>query len=180
MGVQSRIASRYASALFDLAREQGRLDAVYRDLSELGRVLAENRELELFITDPSVPAARALKTLSALFEQRVDPLTFRFLRFLVDRNRLAWLSEMPPVFERHYDRHQGQLRVDVVSAVPLDAKQRDVLAQKLKRRFHRDILARYEEDPRLVGGFRVRVGDTIHDYSVAAMLETFKQKLMNA
>lgn len=180
MGERSRIAARYARALFDLAREEERLDAVYRDLSELGRVLAASRDLQLFITDPSVPSPRALKTLSALFEERTDALTFRFMRFLVHRNRLAWLPEMIPVFEAYYDTHQGQLRVDVVSAVPMSTKQKDVLTEKLKRRFRHEILARYREQPGLVGGFQVRVGDTIHDYSVAAMLESFKQKLINA
>lgn len=180
MGERSRIAARYARALFDLAREQERLDAVYEDMVALRRIIDESAALQGVVTDPSMPAPRVLNILKELFEPNTDPLTYRFLRFLVHRNRLAWLPDAIPLFEQYVDEHKGQLRVNVVSAVSLSEKQKSAMNAKLKRRFKREILARYEEQPALVGGFRVQVGDTVHDYSAATMLETFKHKLMNA
>jgi F-type H+-transporting ATPase subunit delta len=174
------IAARYARALFDLAREQDALDVVHKDLEDLAALLDSSKEFGALVLQPHWPEKRVESCLTSLLEGKAQALTLQFLRFLVRRKRLHVLPEVIPLFDAMHDRHLGQQKVDVVSAVPLSATQRDLLSARLKKRIGLRVEAHYREDARLIGGFRARVGDTIYDYSIATMLETFKQKLLNA
>jgi len=174
------IAARYARALFDLARARNIVDTVQDDLAALALLLDSSKELRAMVAHPHLPEKRVEASMQALFGKQAAPLTLQFLRFLIKRRRLPLLPDVIPLFDAMYDAHLGRQKADVVSAVPLSGPQREQLNVRLKRRIGHSIMARYSEDARLIGGFRVHIGDTIHDYSVATMLQTFKQKLLNA
>ncbi len=173
-----RISFRYARALFDLALPESQLQAVHQDLEGLMALRSRSAEFADLLDNPSLPQAKVQQTLSALLSGQVSPLTLRFLLFLADRRRLAELPGIAKRFESLHDQHLNQLKVQVTSAREMTAAQREELSARLQKRLGKKVIAQFRTNPALVGGFQFRVGDEIHDYSIATMLESFKHQLI--
>ena len=175
-----RSARRYAKALFRLAREQDRVDAVASDLSALLRLAESSAELDQLLRSPVLPDDRRADMLDALLKGRADPLTLRFVRFLAHRGRADQLPEIAALFEGLAHDHAGILKAHVESAAPLTSKQEEAIRERLGRRFGKTILAETAVRPELLGGFRVRIGDTLHDFSLQTQLELLRKQWTNA
>lgn len=176
----SRAASRYAPALLSAARDAGLADAVERDLSVLRNLIADSPELADFLAHPLIPSATQQETLDRLFAGKLQPLTLQFLKLLAEKGRLA---DTAAVVEEAWNRlreARGVLCVGVVTAVPLTPAQEKALSEKLAARTGKTIEMSVTVDPALIGGFRLRIGDRVEDYSLATKLETFKQRIINA
>jgi F-type H+-transporting ATPase subunit delta len=176
----AKAARRYANALFDLARDEGKLDIVAADLQALGRLMAASADLSGFLENYMIPLPRRIQILGLLFEGRLDPLTFRFLVFVDEKRRIHLLRQIIEEFKRYYDEHQGVLHVRVTTARKLSDDQAGSLAARLQKKFNKRIDMHTQLDASLLGGFRVQVGDRIHDYSIETQLQTLHQHLVNA
>ena len=179
---QSKAARRYAKAFFDLAVENGAAEAVRADLTALSEVLAGSPELARFLLNYSVSPDRRVQILGDLLERRgnAHKLLTRFVLFLEDRKRMNLLQDVLVEFERLYDAHTGILRVDVTSAIPLTPGQQAALCERLGRKFGKRIEAAYGENPALLGGFQVKVGDTVYDSSLETQLRSLNRKMATA
>jgi len=173
-------ATRYAKALFELARDTGKLEVVRDDLVALEALRADNPELAAALASPVLPSAARLGLLDALLEGRADGLTRRFLRFLESKRRLPRLGAIVAVYQELWREHSGILEVTLISAVPLPADQRAALEERLAKRFQRRIVAEVAVDPTLIGGFIVKVGDNILDFSIRAQLRRVEQHILSA
>lgn len=174
----SKAAKRYAKALFDLCREDQCLDAVHLDLAAMQRLAAECPEFADFMDDPMIPADKRAAVLHLLLDLQANPATLRFLGFLEEKGRLKVLPKIFPVFEDLVHQHRGILKITIYTASPLDAEQVEQIKLRMQARFKKQIEATVEIDPALVGGFKVRVGDSIHDYSIATQLAVLKRELI--
>lgn len=179
---QSKAARRYAKAFFDLAVETGAVDEVRTDLVELSQCLAGSPELVRFLGNFSVAPDLRIQILGDLLEKRghAHNLLTRFVLFLEEKKRMPLLQEIIAEFESFYDRHVGILRVDVTSAIPLTAAQQTALKERLGTKFGKRIEASYGENPTLLGGFQVKVGDTVYDSSLETQLRSLNRKLATA
>ena len=177
---RSPTARRYARALFDLAQEQGRLDAVQADLAEIAR-LAGHRETYERLLQPYELSARDRKAIwDGILGGRADPLTHRFVHFLVDKRRGPLLGPIILEFQRLYLDTKGITAVEVRTARPLTEEQLQALANRLAARLDTKIKATQKADPALLGGFQVWVGDVVYDYSIHHQLELLHQKFVTA
>lgn len=177
---QSKAARRYAQALFLLASEQGKLDAVQADLQALGALLEGSPELRAFVGDLLLPPSRRAQVLGELFERQghADPLLVRFLFLLSEKKRLPLLGEIVTAFGESYDQARGILRVQVTSARPLDAAQVDRIVARLRTQHGKDIRPVLAVDPALLGGFVIQVGDQVRDLSVETQLQRLQRQLV--
>lgn len=177
---QSKAARRYAQALFLLASEQGKLDAVQADLQALGGLLAASPELRAFLGDLLLPPSRRSQVLGELFERQgqADPLVVRFLFLLAEKKRLPLLADIVTAFGQSYDQARGILRVRVTSARPLDAAQVDRIVARLRAQHGKEIRPELDVDPALLGGFVIQVGDQVRDLSVETQLQRLQRQLV--
>lgn len=174
------VALRYARALFEYAREQHRLDAVLADLQELGRRLLDSPEVER-LTRPLglTPTERALAWRHIL-EGRADPLTLRFILFLIDKGRIAALHAIIDAFEHMVCESRGIEPIEIIAAQPLDEARTQQIADRFARRLGRRIQPTVSVNPALLGGFQVRVRDTIYDYSLTHQLDNLHRAMLTA
>ena len=177
---RTRTALRYAKALFALAAEQDRLDAVAGDLADLRRLLDEAPEFRQLVEHPVLPPGRRAEMLRALLADRADPLTLRFLLFLVEKGRLGLFEAAAGRFEERYHAHRGIVKAHVESAAPLSAEQDEALRDRLGRRYGREVRTDHSVRPDLLGGFRVRIGDTLHDWTIRTQLDLLRKQWINA
>lgn len=166
----AEIARRYAKAMFDLALERGKLDAVAADWDGIGRTVASSPVLVHFFKNPVVSPAKKRAVVKDLFEGRVDAETFRFLMFLSSKNRLMILASLSRVFSRMVMEHRGIEEAVVITAAVMDAKLGAELGAALTAKFSKRFNLEFRHDPSLIGGFQVLVGDHLVDLSLWAQL----------
>lgn len=177
---RSPAARRYARALFELAQEQGRLDTVHADLWEIARLGAKRQEFTALLDPYELSAADRKGIWDQILKDKADPLTHRFVHFLVDKRRGGILGEIILAFELLYNEAKGITTLEIRAARPLTADQVKTLSDRFATKLGRQIKAVQKTDPSLLGGFQVRVGDVVYDYSVNHQLETLHRKLTTA
>jgi F-type H+-transporting ATPase subunit delta len=177
-GIQASLSGRYALALFELAGEQKKLEAVGRGLSAVSQALAESAELKALTTSPLVGRDEAARAVAATAEaMQLDTITANFLGVLARNRRLAQLPAVIRAFNILSARHRGELTAEVTSAHSLDDDQVDAIKQNLRTRMGRDITVDLNVDPAILGGLVVKIGSQMIDGSIRTKLNTLAQAM---
>jgi F-type H+-transporting ATPase subunit delta len=176
--ISGSIARRYARALFDLAVEQGKVEAWADALVSLKQAVEASDELRDVLENPiyTREQRRAIggKLAAAL---RLDAEPASLLYLLGDRNRLSHLGAVVDTFVRMADQKLGRIRARLTSAVELDAASAQRIADKLSQATRAQVLLDAEVDPALLGGVVAQVGSLTYDGSVRTQLEELRQAL---
>jgi F-type H+-transporting ATPase subunit delta len=166
----------YARALFEAAQEEGRLERVHEELADFAATVAEVEQLRSVLESPEVES-RAKAGLVDDVLGRADPLVRNFVRLLVDKGRIAELSEITTEFEALVAREQGILDVELTTAVELSQKDFDALVDRIGKASGRKVRASRAVDPTLVGGLVLQVGSRRLDASIRGRLDRLRQEL---
>ncbi|HEU5285655.1 MAG TPA: F0F1 ATP synthase subunit delta [Sphingomicrobium sp.] len=171
-GIQASLAGRYASALFGLARDERKIDAVGRSLDALDHALADSREFAALVASPLVGRDDAAKAFAALGpELGLDPLTVNFLGVLARNGRKRELKAIIRAYRRIAADHRGEISAEVVSAHPLNDDQVEALkAQLRKRAGGADVTLDSRVDPEILGGIVIKLGSEMIDASIRTKL----------
>ena len=170
-GIRASLAGRYASALFDLARDQRQIDAVGRSLDALNQALADSKEFAELVASPLVSRDEALKAFEAIAPQlQLDPISANFLGVLARNGRKNQLSPVIRAFRRLSAEHRGETTADVVTARPLNDDQLAQLKAQLRARAGRDVTIDAAVDPAILGGIVVNLGSQRIDASIRTKL----------
>jgi F-type H+-transporting ATPase subunit delta len=170
-GIRARLAGRYASALFDLARDQRQIESVSNSLDTVKAALAESSDLKALTTSPLVSRDGAAKAIAATAEVLgLDPITRRFLGVLAENGRLSQLEAVIRTFARLAAAHRGETSAEVTSAFPLNDGQIAALKAQLKARGDTEVTIDAKVDPSILGGIVVRLGSRMIDASIKTKL----------
>ena len=170
-GIRASLAGRYASALFDLARDQRQIDSVSRSLEALSQALVDSREFAELVSSPLVGRDQAGKAFAALAPQlNLDPITANFLGVLARNGRKKELRAIVRAFRRLAAEHRGETTAEVLTARPLNDDQVAKLKQQLRTRAGRDVAIDAQVDPSILGGIVVKLGSQRIDASVRTKL----------
>lgn len=172
-GIVAGLSGRYATALFDLARDAKTIDAVSASLATVRAALAESADFRALTTSPMIDRADAEKGIAGLAASfGLDPLTTRFLGVLAQNRRLAALPAVIRDFDKLTAAQRGEITAEVTSAHPLDAEQQMQLKAKLRAGLGADAALVLNVDPEILGGLVVRVGSRMIDSSLRTKLNT--------
>ena len=176
MSVVDRV---YATALFEAALEQDRLEPVREELAQIARAEAEVPELRELLRNPQLdPRARA----DALEEVLAggEELLRNFLMVLADKGRTSSLEEIAREFERLIAEHEGIVHAELTTAVELSDEEARTLLQQIEQASGRKVEATRSVDPGLIGGIVLQVGSHRLDASVRGRLERLRRELVTA
>ncbi|WP_284126347.1 F0F1 ATP synthase subunit delta [Parerythrobacter aestuarii] len=177
-GIQASLAGRYASALFELAVEEGVVSAVEGDLDKLHAALAESPELAAVTTNPEVSRKDQAGAIAGVAKVLgLAPLTSKFLGVLAGNRRLSHLSDMIRAFRTIAAAQRGEVTAEVASAHPLSDEQLETLKTKLTLREGRTVKVSSTVDPDLLGGLVVTIGSKRIDGSIRTRLNTLAQAM---
>lgn len=177
----TEVGARYAQALFDLALETGRLDAVRGDLTSLKAAWVESADLRRMATSPILSAEDQQKGLTAIATAaKFDATTKNFLGLLAQNGRARDLGGVITGFEALYVRHTGVVAAEVVSAMPLTATQMKTIKTALTTALGKDPEMTARVDPSILGGLKVKVGSKLFDASLKTKLDQMKFALKRA
>jgi len=170
-GIEASLAGRYATALFELAREERQLEAVGASLAALRQALRESTDLAELVANPLIDRQDKVRAATATAEaMNLDPVTRNFLGVLARNGRLAALGDVIRVFNLLAARHRGEITAEVVTARPLDDDQVEALKSNLRARMGRDISVDMQVDPSVLGGLVVKIGSQMIDGSIRTKL----------
>jgi F-type H+-transporting ATPase subunit delta len=170
-GIRASLAGRYASALFDLARDQRQIEAVGKSLDALNQAFADSRDFNGLVTSPLVSREVAGKAFDALAPQlNLDSLTTNFLGVLARNGRKNQLRAVIGAYRRLAADHRGETTAEIVTARPLNDDQLAQLRQQLRTRAGRDVIIDATVDPNILGGIVVKLGSQQIDASIRTKL----------
>jgi F-type H+-transporting ATPase subunit delta len=177
-GIQASLAGRYASALFDLARDERQIDAVSRSLDLLAQALVDSRDFAELVASPLVDREQAGKAFAAVAQQlSLDPITANFLGVLARNGRKNQLQPVIRAFRRLSAEHRGETVAEVVTAHPLKDDQLAALKAQLRSRAGRDIAIETRIDPEILGGIVVKLGSQMIDASIRTKLNRLAEAM---
>ncbi|MBW4331327.1 F0F1 ATP synthase subunit delta [Stakelama sp. CBK3Z-3] len=172
-GIQASLSGRYATALFELARESQRIETVEASLAKVRAALSESDEFARLVASPLVSRAQAAKAVTAAAEaMQIDPLTAKFLGTVAENRRLSQLPAIMRDFRKLAAAHRGETTAEVTSAHPLTDDQVEALKTQLRTRVGRDVNVDLSVDPELLGGMIVRIGSQMIDSSIKTRLNS--------
>ena len=172
-GIQASLSGRYATALFDLAREGGSIATVESSLATVKQALTDSADFAALTKSPLLGRNAAARGVAAAAgAMKLDPLTTRFLGVLAQNRRLSALPAMIRDFAMLAARHRGEVTAAVTSAHPLDAAQVAELKSQLRARVGRDVTVDLSVDPSLLGGLVVKIGSQMIDSSIKTRLNS--------
>ena len=172
-GIQASLSGRYATALFELARESKSIDTVEASLATVRAALDQSDDFKRLIESPLVSRKDAAKATAAVGDELgIDATTKNFLGVLADNRRLSQLPAVIRAFRGLAANFRGETTADVTSAHPLSDDQVDALKQQLRTRVGRDVSVDLTVDPSLLGGLVVRIGSQMIDSSIKTRLNT--------
>ncbi len=171
----AELAGRYAAALFDLARQEGALEAVEDDLARIGAMLAESADLRRLVRSPVIAREDQAKAMAALMEKaQISPLTVRFLGVVARQSLLFALGDMIRRFDALLSEHRGVTAAEVTSAQRLSESQLNTMRQALMKVAGRQVKLDASVDEGLIGGLVVKLGSRMVDSSIRAKLDRLR------
>lgn len=175
-GDATTVARPYAEAVFARAQETGRL-AEWSDALQFLAAALRDPSLVDFVTNPKVTPVQKAGLLLDIGAGQLDAEAQNLVRVLVENDRLVVLPEIAALYETRRREAEGQTRVVVSSALPLDPAVLQQLADALRAKLGQGVEITTEEDPSLIGGVRIRAGDTVIDGSVRGRLVQLANEL---
>jgi F-type H+-transporting ATPase subunit delta len=172
------VAVRYASAFLDMAAEQGVVQQVEKDMTELAVMLNGSPDLQALIANPLVGRAPQGAAIEALARQaQFNDLTVRFLGVLAQNRRLGALGAVLKAFSAELRRRRGEIQAQVQTAYPLTPAQSKALQDELTQAMGAKVTLDASVNKDLLGGMTVTVGSRMIDDSVRSKLERLQRAM---
>lgn len=177
----SGVSGRYATALFELARDEKSVDAVKADLDRFAAMLADSDDLKRLVRSPVFTADSQSKALAAVLEKaEIGGISAKFLSVLTANRRLFAVSDVIRAFRALVAKFKGEATADVTVAEPLSDKNLDALKAALKSVTGKDVALNVNVDPSLIGGLVVKLGSRMVDSSLRTKLNSIKHAMKEA
>ncbi|MGH6673560.1 MAG: F0F1 ATP synthase subunit delta [Stellaceae bacterium] len=179
--IVSGMAGRYASALFDLAREANAIDAVKADLERFDALLVESPDLMRLVRSPVFSANEQLQAISAVLQRvGIGGLAEKFLKLVTSNRRLFAVRDMVKAFRELVADHKGEATAEVTVAERLKDDHVAALKRALQAVSGKDIDLSIKIDPAIIGGLVVKLGSRMVDSSLRTKLNAIRHAMKEA
>jgi F-type H+-transporting ATPase subunit delta len=179
--IVSGMAGRYATALFDLAREADAIDAVKSDLDRFDALAAQSADLTRLVRSPVFSADEQLRALSAVLARAgIGGLAANFLKLVTSNRRLFAVRDMIKAFHQLVAQHRGETTAAVTVAEQLKDEHIQALRAALKSVSGKDVDLDIKIDPAIIGGLVVKLGSRMIDTSLRTKLNAIRHAMKEA
>lgn len=169
--INNAIARRYAKALVQLGSEKDLIDRFSQELKVVSDLFAGSSELRAAFANPAFTAEQKKQIMRDLIARmQSSELVANFLLLLVDKNRVACLSEIVETYEKLADDQSGVIRPVITTAFALDDTQVGAIKGALEQKTGKKVVPQVKVDQSLIGGVVTQIGDIAYDSSVKTQL----------
>ena len=170
------IHARYANAVFSAASKTGTLGRVEKDLRQVQQWISSHAQFAAFLSNPIVKRQDKKATLAKV-SAGMEPVSREFLAVLAENNRLSEADKILATFFRIMDVEHGVVQVTITTAEKLDDDQLDAVKAELAATTKGTLNVKVHEDPAILGGLQVQIGDKFIDLSVASKINNLSKAL---
>lgn len=173
--IVSGVSGRYATALFELALEERKIDEVAGNLARFDALIEGSDDLARLVRSPVFSAGEQVRAIDALLAKAgISGIAANFIRLVARNRRLFVFRDAVRAFAALVAQHRGEIGAEVVSAAPLSAGQVKALKGALKKAMGKDVTLDERVDAALIGGLVVKVGSRMIDTSIRTKLDSLK------
>ena len=177
----SGVSGRYATALFELARDEKSIDAVKADLDRFSTLLSESADLKRLVRSPVFSSEAQSKALSAVLDHAgISGISANFLKVLTANRRLFAVTDVIRAFNALVAKFKGEVTADVTVAEAFSDKNLDALKSALKAVTGKDVALNVKVDPAIIGGLVLKLGSRMVDSSLRTKLNSIKHAMKEA
>ncbi|RJF74191.1 F0F1 ATP synthase subunit delta [Rhodopseudomonas palustris] len=177
----SGVSGRYATALFELARDEKVVDAVKADLDKFSALLKDSPDLLRLVRSPVFGADVQGKALGAVLDKAgITGISANFLKLLAANRRLFAVADVIRAYRALVAKFKGEATADVTVAENLSDKNLDALKTALKSVTGKDVTLNINVDPAIIGGLVVKLGSRMVDSSIRTKLNSIKHAMKEA
>ena len=173
------IATVYARSLFEVAKEQDKLDLVREQLGAFVDALNETRELQVFFFSPYFSTSEKKDGLDRAVTD-ADPVVVNFLELLIEKHRMPVLFRVRANYDARWEEENRLLPVEITSAVELDEATVKQLGDRISEQTGRKVDLSSRVEPDILGGIVVQVGNSVLDASVRNRLDQLRRQVAKA
>jgi ATP synthase F1 delta subunit len=170
------IAAVYARSLFEVAKEQDKIDLIREQLGAFTDALDQTRELQVFFFSPYFSTKEKEDGLDRAVSD-ADPVLINFLKLLIENHRMPVIFRVRRAYEELWEEENKLLPVRVTSAVELDQRTVSQIGDRIAEQTGRKVDLSSQVDPDIIGGIVVRVGNSILDASIRNRLESLRKQV---
>jgi F-type H+-transporting ATPase subunit delta len=173
------IARVYAEALFDVAKEKGKLDRIHEELNQFAEALDGDRDMQVFFFSPYFSSAEKREGIERSVRD-ADPEFVNFLGLLAEKHRMPLIFRIRRQFEDRWKEENRKLDVTVTSAVELDPEVVKKVGAEIEKQTGHSVDLRSTVDGDILGGIVLQVGNMVVDASIRNRLEKLRKNLARA
>ncbi|AEB76931.1 F0F1 ATP synthase subunit delta [Clostridium botulinum] len=168
---------RYALALYEVAEKNGKVEEYIQELKEIVDLINNNEELLKIVQHPEVTTSKKKKIFKEIFKGKIDDNLLAFLLILIEKERIMYLKEKVKEMEKIHLEKQNIIVAHIKSVVPLSEEQKNILIEKLSKKYQKNIMLKEQLDKSLIGGLYVRIGDDVIDGTIKGKFEEIRKRV---
>ncbi|RLD41940.1 MAG: ATP synthase F1 subunit delta [Bacteroidetes bacterium] len=173
----SKIAKRYAKALFDFSKEKNSLEIVKNDMDYIHELCAQSDDFVAVLESPILKVQKKKEIVAAVVKDKVSNSTMKMLEIIADSRRESIIPTLTEEFLKMYNESIGLMKVDLYSAVELSQDLKDKISKRIAQQTEKDIELTQHIQEDLIGGFVLKMNDMLYDASLKASLGKLKNVL---
>jgi len=177
---ESTIGRNYAEALLALARKSGDVEEWGELLDGIATAMREDQTLRTFLESPKIAAAQKNAIIERALGRKAPKFFVRYIQTVVQKRRQMLIPDIAIEYHGLIDEAENRLHANVTVAREPSVPEKDALARQLTRLFGKRVVPHISENPAILGGLIVKVGDTVMDGSIRKRLSTLKQRMLAA
>jgi F-type H+-transporting ATPase subunit delta len=175
----SEAARVYAEALFEVAKEKGKLDSIREQLAQFADALDSDRELQVFFFSPYFSSAEKSEGLGRALSGAEAELV-NFLELLIEKHRMPAIFRIRREFEELWKSENRRIDVTVTSAVELDPEVVGKIGEEIEKQTGQKVELASRVDEEILGGIVLQVGNMVLDASIRSRLEKLRKSVAQA
>jgi F-type H+-transporting ATPase subunit delta len=169
----------YARSLFEVAKDQDKLDGVREELGAFADALSDSRELQVFLFSPYFSTQEKEEGLARAVTD-ADPVILNFLKLLIEKHRMPVIFRIRAEYDRLWEDENKLLPVEITSAIELDESIVKQLGDRISEQTGRTVELSSRVEPDILGGIVVQVGNAVLDASVRNRLDQLRKQVVKA
>jgi F-type H+-transporting ATPase subunit delta len=171
---EKKVSSRYAKAVYSLAKESNLQDTILSDFTLILKTIADSRELSNLVESPVISSKKKYDVFKEVFGDSISDSTYNFIKLLTEKSRENLIDDIAIEYELIYNEANNRLPVVIYSAVELDDVAKSEILSKLTEWTKKTILSEYKVDSSLKGGLKIKISDWVFDASIQNQLDKLK------
>ncbi|MFC4558075.1 F0F1 ATP synthase subunit delta [Virgibacillus kekensis] len=174
------VAKRYADALFQLGSEKAATDVLVEEFRTVKDIFQDDKKLQAFLQHPRISNEKKKQFIDEVFKSFSKDVV-NTLKILIERHRIGLITSIVDFFVQLVNDAQGIAEATVYSVRELSDTEKEQLQNTFAKRFNKKaIKLENVVDPSIIGGIKVRVGNTIYDGTISGKLQRIERNIVTA